>query len=181
MIDYLGNCSDRIDWDSIIKQCQTSDPEYVGPSHKKDDDLPGLEEVAAIWEKGNYKNVADGGTVGWNMYMPGKQFDERSIEIFCEIYGIEDYHTAWISEITVGNFAPWHWDVNDHEEELSKLPAKVRYHCHIGKPKFGHIFIVQDKCFYNQPQGSTYRWGDRRYWHAGTNCGLEPKYILNLW
>jgi len=181
MIDYIGNCSNIINWDEIILQCANSEPDYIGPSHKKEDNIPGLDQVATIWEKAGYKNLSEGGTVGWGMFIPGKQFDERSVTKFCELFKIDQYHTAWISKINVGHFAPWHWDVNDHEVELSKLPPKVRFHSHISKPQFGHVFIANGKCFYNQQQGSTYKWGDRRYWHAGTNCGLEPKYIFNLW
>lgn len=181
MIEYIGNCSNLINWDDIIHQCKNSEPEYIGPSHKKGDNIPGLQEIVDLWEKADLRNLKDGGTVGWSMYLPNKQFDNTAIEKFCEFFEITNYHTAWISKIDVGCFAPIHWDVNNHEEELSKLPPKVRYHCHIGKPKFGHVFIAENQCYYNQPQGSTYKWGDRRYWHAGANCGLEPKYILNLW
>jgi len=180
MIERIGNCSD-IDWDSVIADCVNSEPEYVGPSHSKHDNIPGLEEVAALWEHAGYKTLKEGGTVGWNMYIPGKQFDQKAIDQFCKTFEIANYRTAWISEIKPGNFAPIHWDVNDNEEELKKLPPMVRYHCHIGKPKFGHVFIANDRCFYNQPQGETYKWADRRYWHAGTNCGLGSKFILNLW
>jgi hypothetical protein len=181
MIEYIGNCSQIIDWDEIIKQCASTTPEYIGPSHKKSDDIPGLKEVSDLWDHAGYKNLNEGGTVGWSMYLPGKQFDSSAIDKFCKIYNIETYRTAWISRIDVGHFAPIHWDVNDQEEQLSKLPPMVRYHCHISKPKFGHVFIVEDQCFYNKAQGDTFKWADRRYWHAGSNCGLEPKYILNLW
>jgi hypothetical protein len=180
MIKCIGNCSD-IDWDSVIADCVNSKPEYIGPSHSKHDNIPGLEEVSTLWEHAGYKTLKEGGTVGWNMYIPGKQFDQKVIDQFCKTFAIESYRTAWISEIKPGNFAPIHWDVNDDEEELKKLPPMVRYHCHIGKPKFGHVFIANNQSFYNQPQGETYKWADRKYWHAGSNCGLESKFILNLW
>jgi len=64
---------------------------------------------------------------------------------------------------------------------LSKLPDFKRWHVHISKPAFGHAFCVDDKCFYNQEQGSVYEWSDRKYWHAGSNCGLVPKYVFNFW
>lgn len=181
MVRLIGNCSKVIDWNAVIKDCENTEPEYIGPSHSRADNLPGLDEIANMWEKAGYKNLDQGGTVGWDMYIPGKQFDQSAIEKFCEYFEIENYSTAWISSIKVGNFAPIHWDVHDDEEEMSKLPDIPRYHCHIGKPKFGHIFIVDEKCFYNQQQGATYRWESRKLWHAGTNMGLETKYILNLW
>jgi hypothetical protein len=51
----------------------------------------------------------------------------------------------------------------------------------MSKPQFGHIFIVENNCLYNQEQGATYKWSGRKLWHAGTNCGLVPKYIFNIW
>jgi hypothetical protein len=48
-------------------------------------------------------------------------------------------------------------------------------------PAFGHIFIVDDECLVNKEQGSTFKWSSRKLWHAGTNCGLVPKYIFNFW
>ena len=63
----------------------------------------------------------------------------------------------------------------------NQVGDKLRYHCHIGKPVPGHIFIAHDRALYNQPQGTTYCWKSRKLWHAGSNVGLEPKYLLNLW
>lgn len=181
MIEYVGNCANIIDWDSVIRDCENVSPEYIGPKHKRGDDIPGLDPVVEIWEKAGYRNSADGGTVGWDMFFPGKQFDQSVVDKFSEFVGIENSRAVWISRIHPGRFAPMHWDVNDDEEELSKLPDPIRFHCHIGKPSFGHIFIVEDKCFYNEMQGSTYKWPSRKSWHAGTNCGLVSKYILNYW
>ena len=33
MIKNLGVC-DTVDWDSIIAQCASVEPEFIGPSHK---------------------------------------------------------------------------------------------------------------------------------------------------
>ena len=181
MLEYIGNCSEKINLDELVRQCNESVPDYIGPRHRKTDNIPGLDEVTTLWENAGYELINQGGTVGWGMYFPGKQFDKEFVDKFCKFYDIKEYFTAWISRVDVGQFSPLHWDVNDKEIELAKLPKKVRYHCHISKPNFGQIFIVEKECFYNQPQGSTYKWEDRKLWHAGTNCGLQTKYILNLW
>ena len=40
----LGVC-DTIDWDKVIKQCASVEPEFVGPSHKRGDNIPGLDPI----------------------------------------------------------------------------------------------------------------------------------------
>lgn len=177
MIRNIGNCNNIINWNSIILDCENSKPEYVGPSHKRGDDVPGLDEILDMWDAAGYKTVAQGGTVAWDMFMPGKQFDQAVVDKFNEYFEI-DCKNVWISRIWPGRFAPIHWDVHDNENEIGDRP---RWHCHIGQPQWGHVFIVGDTCLYNQPQGTAYEWSSRRLWHAGTNCGTVPKYLLNLW
>lgn len=181
MIEYIGNSMQVIDWDEVINTVKDQTPSYIGPSHKREDNIPGLDEVFDIWDRVGYKLLKDGGTVGWDMFLPDVNFDRSIVEKFADFVGLEDYNSAWISRINPGNFAAYHWDVHDNEEELSKLPDVKRWHCHIGKPEWGHVFCASDKCFYNQEQGATYVWHDRKLWHAGSNCGLEPKYLFNFW
>jgi hypothetical protein len=176
-INYIGNCK-HIDWNAVIEDCANTPPAYIGPSHKRGDNLPDLDVILDMWDAAEYKTVDAGGTVGWDMFLPGQQFDQSVIDKFVEFFEIPNYKTAWISRINIGRFAPIHWDVHDDEATLGDT---YRYHCHIGKPEWGHVFIADDRCFYNENQGSAYRWDSRRYWNAGTNCGITPKYLLNLW
>jgi hypothetical protein len=186
MIEYIGNSSEVIDWNDVISNIErcgfTSHPgPFTGPSHKAGDPIPLLNEVTDIWTNEGYKCVKDGGSVEWDMFFPGVHFDQSIVDKFVKYFGIENYDSAWISRVWPGNFAPMHWDVNNNEAELLKLPNRQRWHANISKPAFGHIFIVDDVCLYNKEQGSTYKWDDRRYWHAGSNIGLVPKYQFNLW
>lgn len=176
MVRSIGICK-TIDWDSVIRDIENTKPEYVGPSHKRGDNIPGLDEIINIWETAGYKTVAEGGTVAWDMFIPGKQFDQVVVDKWNKYYGL-NCTNVWISRVWPGHFAPIHWDV--HDDEIN-LPECARYHMHIGKPQWGHIFIVDDKCLYNRPQGETFRWQNRKLWHAGTNCGTTPKYIWNAW
>mgnify|MGYP001076121891 FL=1 len=176
MVRSIGICN-TIDWNSVINDCANNAPEYVGPSHKRGDNLPGLDPILDMWEEAGYKTVAQGGTAGWDMFIPGKQFDQSIADEWNKHYKL-DCKNIWISRVWPGRFAPIHWDVHDNEANLPECP---RYHSHIGKPQWGHIFIVDDKCLYNRPQGETFRWENRKLWHAGTNCGLTPKYIWNAW
>ncbi len=181
MIKRIGNCADIIDWDSVIRHIEHQQPAYVGPSHKEGDPIPGLDGVTDMWKRAGLKTVKEGGTVEWDMFLVGVNFDQSVADKFAEFVGIDNYNSCWISRINIGRFSPWHWDVHDNEIELSKRTDIKRFHCHIGKPAHGHILIVEDKCFYNQPQGEVYQWPARTSWHAGMNCGLVPKYLFNIW
>jgi len=186
MIKYVGNTNAIINWDQVIaglEKCghETHPGPFYGPKHKAGDPIPQLKEVTDIWTDAGYHRVEDGGTVQWDMFFPGTHFDQSIVDKFVEHYNIEKYSSVWISRIWPGHFAPIHWDVNDMEEELAKYPDRLRWHCHIGKPTFGHVLIVEDQVFYNQQQGDVFQWDSRKYWHAGTNCGLTPKYLFNIW
>ncbi len=181
MIQHIGNCSHIIDWDEVIRHLETQVPAYVGPSHKQGDGIPGLESVTDLWNRAGLKTTKDGGTVEWDMFLSGVNFDSSIADKFAKFVGIDRYNSCWISRINIGRFSPWHWDVHDDEENLSKRTDIQRFHCHIGKPAHGHVLIVEDKCFYNQPQGEIYKWPSRTTWHAGMNCGLVPKYLFNMW
>lgn len=180
-LKFVGNCSHIIDWDTVIKDCENATPEYVGPSHSKEDNLPGLTEIITMWDNAGYKLAKDGGTIEWDMFMPGKQFDQSVVEQFCKFVGLTSYTTAWVSRINVGRTTAMHWDVHDREVELSKLPDPLRYHCHIGRPQPGHVLLVDKECLYSQEQGATYLWPSRKSWHGGANAGFGPKYLFNIW
>lgn len=178
---YVGNCSHLINWDDVIRDCEHTMPEYVGPSHSRKDNLPGLNEILDLWDQGGYKLAKDGGTIEWDMFIPGKQFDQTVVDKFCEFAGIDSYRTAWISRVNVGRTTALHWDVHDDEVTLSKLPDPKRFHCHISKPQYGHVLLVENEGLYWQEQGATYQWPSRKIWHAGGNAGLTPKYLFNIW
>lgn len=180
-VKYVGNCSNIINWDAVIKDCENNTPEYIGPSHKRGDNIPGLDEVLDLWESAGLKTAKDGGTVEWDMFMPGKQFDQAVVKQFVEFVGIDSYRSAWISRVNIGRHAALHWDVHDDEVNLSKITGIRRFHCHIGKPEVGHVLIVDQQCLYYQEQGATYEWPSRTSWHAGGNCGFKPKYLFNIW
>lgn len=180
MTQYVGKCL-TIDWNQLIKDIENTEPTYIGPSHKEGDPIPGLEEVIGVWNRAGFKTVHEGGNVGWDMFVSGHAFDSSIAEKFCKFVGLDSYNSCWISRIHIGNFSPWHWDVNDDEEILSARTDIRRFHCHISPPAHGHILIVENKCFYNQEQGSVYEWPSRKSWHAGMNCGLTPKYLFNIW
>jgi len=177
MAKFFGNCNNLIDWNKIIKECEETSPEYVGPGKGMDNDIPQLREIKEIWKKW-YDRFNNGGTVAWDMYFPGKQWSQEAADKFWDFVGITEPVSIWVSKINPGCFAPIHWDVQSNENEYIEDNYR-RFHCHITNPRFGHFFVVDDVAFYNEEKGNVYEWQSRKSWHAGSNCGLEPKYLLN--
>ena len=52
MKQYIGNCSDVIDWNAVVDSVANSKPAYQGPRHTRNDDLPGIKEISEAWDKG---------------------------------------------------------------------------------------------------------------------------------
>jgi hypothetical protein len=181
MIKYFGNCNDVINWREIVNSLKDQSPAYIGPRHKITDKIKGMEEISSFWENCNYKSIHEGGVAGWDMFLPDINFDRSIINNFIKWTGIKNEGPtyAWISRINPGYMAPWHWDVTDDETMLSK--ESIRFHCHIIPSAPGHSFFVEDKCFCNQKIGDVFKWSDRKLWHAGSNCGVTPKYMFNCW
>jgi len=84
-----------------------------------------------------------------------------------------------ISEIDVGNVAPPHQDIEPREKKFKSEGIYKRFHIHLGEPKFGHAFFVDNTCHYMEKHGNTYIWDDPDAWHAGINAGLCKKYLLS--
>lgn len=182
--EFVGVC-DAVDWqalvDDLVSQTPGTQAPLSGIGYK---DVNQLEEVSRpddwdatinLWEKAGYKNTLDGGNSEWLMFYPGLNFDERIVEIYCDFLNVSGMNACWISMIRPGMMAPWHID----QHEL-KNQNKTRYHTHIGAPQMGHIFMMEDDYFINQPQGATYKWNDVYAWHAGINGGKTPKFMLNF-
>lgn len=179
MIEFVGNCSHIIDWQEVVDDLTNQTPGYIGPRHREDDPIKGISDIALLWKNAGYKLLHENGTAGWDMFFPNVNFSESIVNKFSEFVGINPIN-AWISRVNPGMVAPWHWDANDNEEEYETIVGIKRFSCHISKPSPGHVFIVEDHCFYDQKQGDVYLWPSRKSWHGGANCGLVPKYLFNI-
>ena len=156
MKQYIGNCSDIIDWNSVVDSVKNSEPAYKGPRHTKEDDLPGIKEISEAWDKAGYTLASEGGTVGWDMCIPETNFDKKIVQQFSDYVGV-DVLSCWVSVIHQGYHAPWHWDTQDNEEELRKMGPIERFHVHMQDTRPGHILIVEDELYYNAKQGDVYK------------------------
>ena len=118
-------------------------------------------------------------SIEWFNYYPAVDFNVRVVKEFSDLVKMECVR-AWISKINPGRTAPWHWDWDVNEEQHKRLGDLVRFHVSISPPASGHVFMVEEKCFYNERQGTIHEWDDYRSYHAGANCGSEPKFLFNF-
>jgi hypothetical protein len=121
----------------------------------------------------------DNNAVEYRHYQSGKHFDSDVSNVLGKLVSATPL-MCWISEIRPGKCTPWHWDINPWEEEHKKLGQLVRYFCFLSKPAPGHIFVTEQDAYYNESQGAIYKYADVRDWHAGTNVGLVPKFLLTF-
>jgi len=185
MTKYLGTTKDIIDWDSVLEKITPRTGDYnsvksvVDRSESNWEDDPTLlgsyHEVICTWKKANY----DLDNIEWWDYYPGNHFDISVQDKFANLVNAEPLR-VFISEVMPGQCVPYHWDVEDHEEEWLKIGPLVRYVCFVDKPKFGHVLIVDQECFYNAEQHQIYQWNNYRDYHAGTNCGSKPYYLFHF-
>lgn len=180
MTNFFGNCNHLINWDQVIKEIESNEPAYVGPRHREGDPVEGVDEVVGNLRKAGYRARTDGGNAGWDMYIAGVNFDDRVVKKFSEFVGLDGYTNAWIARVLPGDMAPWHWDITDDEETLSKANP-IRYHCHIQPSINGHLLVVENDFFYNTKQGDVFKWPNRKSWHCAANCSYVPFYIFNFW
>lgn len=84
-----------------------------------------------------------------------------------------------ISELTPGNIAPPHQDIEYKRENFYReFGTWKRFHIHVGQPQFGHAFFVENNCHYMEDHGAAYIWDDPDAWHAGVNAGFGKKYLM---
>lgn len=181
---FIANTNNIIDWNSIVEHCKKSntgdhntvtsvvdrsEAEAEGPL------LESYREIISTWEKGGY-NLEE---IEWYDYYPGEHFDIDIQNKFAGIINAQP-RRVFVSEVYPGRNVPYHWDVEDKEEEWLAQGKLKRWVCFMDKPQFGHVLILEDECFYNVEQGSIYEWNDYKSYHAGTNCGTEPYYLFHF-
>jgi hypothetical protein len=165
-----------INWNQIINDLTSKQGVEVttDPSRWKLDN-PEYLKIYNQWVAADFNMSA----IKWINYYPGQHFDEDIVSQLSKSLDITA-HRAWISKITPGYFAPWHWDVDDSEEQYLSKGTIKRFSIFIGEPHPGHFFTTDDVTFSNTEQGYVYQWKNYRSWHAGANAGLTPKYMFHL-
>lgn len=188
MSNYIGNTSDRINWDNVIQLCQKqldqadkntvtsvidrSEIKYTDDSKL----LDSYRNVIGTWQKAGY-NLEE---IEWYDYYPGVHFPIKVQNIFSEIVQAKPLR-VFISEVWPGKVVPYHWDVEDKESEwLSLYGSLHRYVCCIDKPRYGSVLAFDDYCFYYNNQGDVYEWKNYKDFHSTANAGEYPSYYFHF-
>jgi hypothetical protein len=169
---FVGNTGTIINWDKIIETVQNNNgivlPNLIWSN-------PHFKEMKKLYVNSNYIMSS----AEWINYYPGVDYDKLVDEEFGKFIGKPKYARAWISRINPGKTAPWHWDLDDQEEEFLKNGNLIRYTSRINPPGVGQVTIIGNNALYNGPAGDVYKWPDHRIWHGSVNAGLTPKYQYN--
>lgn len=172
MSNYIGNCSNIIDWKHVLDTLTGApSPAYIKPeewANKKD-----YSDIHKLWMDADI-NIAG---VRVSNYEP-EQMDSGVKPAMEKLLGLTHIE-SWISRIDPGCMAPYHWDFDNAKiAELGVTPRRVSVH--ISEFAFGHVFIVEDKICYNYAVGDMLEFSTIRAWHAGANLGLKPKYMYHF-
>lgn len=178
-VKFVGNILDIFDCDKLISQAI----QHLGETHTGHLQLPKnhpeYENFILQDRLSKQAGYDTNGAIEFRHFKPEVHFDKEFVDIFSD-YVKATPLVVFVSEIKPGRMAPWHFDIDPNEEENKKKGQLVRYHLHLSKPSDGHVFIIDKEVFYNIPQGNVYQWTNVSDWHAGTNCGLIPKYLFSF-
>lgn len=187
MTIYIGNTGDRIDWNAVITMCQhrndpdkntvtsvvdRSEAEAIGDNKL----LDSYRSVIGNWQKAGY-NLDE---IVWYDYYPGHHFPVEVQEIFAEIIGATPLR-VFISEVMPGKIVPYHWDVEDKEEEwLAEYGMLYRYVCCIDKPRPASVMVFDKEALYYNTQGDIFQWDSYKDYHSAANGGEFPQYYFHF-
>jgi hypothetical protein len=174
-VKFIGNCS-HINWQELTDGLSIPDGYEKLYGSNSNQYIEGYDEVSALWKQAGYDKI---NSVKWTSFFPGVHFPVTFIEQF-EQFTNTVCARAWVSCIEPGYSIPWHKDYEMDDDFLKKYGTPIRMLCHISAPKPGHIFILDDHCFYMEELGNIYEWSDWKDWHGGVNIGFEPKFLLNF-
>lgn len=162
-------------WLTIIEKLKNGSEVTVDPSRWNLNN-PEYNKIYDIWKTANFNLQA----IKWTNYYPGVHFSENVVKETAEELKIQHIHRSWISKIDSGFMAPWHWDVDDHEEEYLKYGPIKRYTVIIEQMAHGQILIIGNDYYFNKPAGTIIKWENYREWHSGINAGMSPSYMLHI-
>jgi hypothetical protein len=163
-----------INWDEVIANL-SGGTAITADKSKWNLSTPGYLEIYKTWEAARF-NMS---SIKWTNYYPTVDYPESVDNEICEQLGINKLR-AWISRIDPGFMAPWHWDVDDNEQQYLNLGEIQRYSYFISKPSNGQMFQLGSTYYCNQAQGTLVKWEDYKQWHAGVNAGTEPKFMYHI-
>lgn len=186
----VASTTDIIDWQKVLDTIVPKTGDFNTPGgviERSSADLDNNNDPVSAKLKDSYHSIMttwidakyDLSKIQWYDYYPGEHFDIDIQNKFAKLVNAKPCR-VFVSEVWPGRCVPYHWDVEDKEDEWLKEGNLVRYVCFMEKPKFGHVLILEDQCFYNVKQHEVYRWDSYKSHHAGTNAGSEPYYLFHF-
>lgn len=184
MPKYVGSTKGLIDWDPIVEICKNDNtgdlntPQGVIDRSEAEAEgtlLDSYRTIMTTWLDAGYKLPE----IQWYDYYPGVHFDIEIQNIFANIVNA-DPRRVFVSEVFPGRNVPYHWDVEDKEQEWLAEGDLKRWVCFMDKPYFGHVLMFENDAFYNVSQHEIWEWDHYRDYHAGTNTGTEPYYLFHF-
>lgn len=187
MTIYIGNTGDNIDWDSVIDLCKLAiDPDKntvtsvvdrsATEAAGNDRLLDSYKTVIGTWTAAGY-NLEN---ISWYDYYPGHHFPMEVQTAFSKIIGTTPLR-VFISEVKPGKIVPYHWDVEDKEEEwLEEHGMLYRYVCCIDKPRYASVLAFDDEVLYYDRQGDIFQWNNYKDYHSAANGGEFPQYYFHF-
>lgn len=185
---FLGNTEDLIDWNSVISDCQknfkNADKNTVtsvvdrSEAEAKDDNslLASYREVIGNWQNAGY-NLDQ---IVWYDYYPGEHFPIEVQDKFAQFINAKPLR-VFVSEVMPGVTIPYHWDVEDKEEEwLETYGQLYRFVCCMDKPNIGAGLFFDKDFLYMNKQGDTYEWTNYKDYHSSANGADKPSYYFHF-
>lgn len=184
MPKFIANTNNTIDWNEIVNICTNA----TNGDHNTVTSVVDRSEAGSDSELLNrYRTLINNWvTAGYNLeeiewydYYPGVHFDISIQDIIATLVNATPKR-VFVSEVYPGKFVPWHWDIEDKEDEWLTEGNLVRYVVFMQAPQLGHMLPLDNQCFYNMPQGDIWQWDDYKNWHAGVNLGTTPHYLFHF-
>ena len=164
-----------INWENIIETLNGGSVVTVDPTRWDTNNIE-YKKILDIWIKANF-NL---NSIKWTNFYPDIDFPMDVIDKQLHYINIKNVHRAWISKIDPGYMAPWHWDIDDHEQEYLKKGPITRYTIIIRPMVTGQLLIIGNDHYYLKPKDTIIKWTNHREWHSSVNNGLEPSYLLHI-
>lgn len=184
MARLIGYTDNIIDWKPVVDSCKNRNDGDLNTVTSVVDRSEATAEgtlldsyrgIIDTWETAGY-NLKD---IFWYDYYPGIHFDIEIQNLFASIVNAEP-RRVFVSEVYPGRTVPYHWDVEDKEEEWLKQGKLKRWVCFIDEPQWGSVLILEDQCFYNVPRGQIWEWDNYRSFHAAAVCGAHRQYLFHF-
>jgi hypothetical protein len=172
---YIQNISQTVpSFSSLIKEIEGNYGKAISANAELRKN-PLYSDSFELWDRAmfNYDSVL------WENFYPGIHYQSNIASDLESLLGVRHIR-SWVSKINPGCCTPWHYDIDDHEQEYLRLGNLKRFIVTVNDPAPGHVFMIENEYLQNYRAGDLFLWKDYKAYHAGMNAGLTPKYLYNF-